>query len=51
METRLFAPVQAGPVANPAYCTMGTRSFPGVKQPGHGVEDQSTLAPRVELHT
>ena len=30
-ETRLFAPVQTGPGAHPASCTMGTRSFPAVK--------------------
>jgi len=28
---RFSAPVQTGPGANPASCTMGTRSFPGVK--------------------
>jgi len=28
---RDFPPVQTGPGANPAYCTMDTRSFPGVK--------------------
>jgi len=50
MGTRLFIPVQTGHVANPVYCTMSTQSFPGVKQPGHGVEDQSALAPRVELY-
>jgi len=50
MGTRLFAPVQTGPVANPAYCTMGTQSFPGVKWPGYGVEDQFALAPRAELY-
>ena len=34
------APVQTGPVAHPASCTMGTESFPGVKS-GRGV----TLTP------
>jgi hypothetical protein len=34
--TRFFAPVQTGPGAHPASCTMGTRSFPGVKS-GRGV--------------
>jgi len=29
--TRFSAPVQTGPVAHPASCTMGTGSFPGVK--------------------
>jgi hypothetical protein len=28
---RFFAPVQTGPGAHPVSCTMGTRSFPGVK--------------------
>jgi hypothetical protein len=29
-------PVQTGPEAHSASCTMGTGSFPGVKQPGRG---------------
>ena len=33
---RFFAPVQTGPGAHPAPCTMGTGSFPGVKY-GRGV--------------
>ena len=33
---RFFAPVQTGPGAHPASCTMGTVSFPGVKS-GRGV--------------
>ena len=37
---RLSAPVQTGPGAHPASCTMGTGSFPGVKS-GHSV----TLTP------
>jgi len=36
----LSAPVQTGPGAHPASCTMGTGSFPGVKS-GRGV----TLTP------
>ena len=36
MEARFSAPVQTGPEAHPASCTMGTGSFPGVKQPGRG---------------
>jgi len=28
---RFTAPVQTGPEANPASCTMGIGSFPGVK--------------------
>ena len=38
--TRFSAPVQTGPGAHPASCTMGTGSFPGVKS-GRGV----TLTP------
>ena len=33
---RDFPPVQTGPVTHPASCTIGTRSFPGVKC-GRGV--------------
>jgi len=33
---RFSAPVQTGPGAHPAWCTMGTGSFPGVKN-GRGV--------------
>ena len=29
-EARFFTPVQTGPGAHPASCTMGTRSFPVV---------------------
>ena len=35
-EARFSAPVQTGPVAHPASCTMGTGTFPGVKS-GRGV--------------
>jgi hypothetical protein len=37
---KFSAPVQTGPGAHPAFCTMGTGSFPGVKS-GRGV----TLTP------
>ena len=30
-EARFSAPVQTGPGAHPASCTIGTESFPGVK--------------------
>ena len=40
MGARFSAPVQTGPGAHPASCTMGTGSFPGVKS-GWGV----TLTP------
>jgi len=36
VEARFSAPVQTGPGAHPASCTMGTGSFPGVKC-GRGV--------------
>jgi hypothetical protein len=35
---RFFAYVQTGPGAHPAFCTMGTGSFPGVKRPGRGAD-------------
>jgi hypothetical protein len=35
---RFFAHVQTGPGAHPAYCTVGTGSFPGVKWPGCGAD-------------
>jgi hypothetical protein len=35
---RLSAPVQTGPGAHPASCTMSTGSFPGIKRPGCGAE-------------
>jgi len=34
---RDFLPVQTGPEAHTASCTMGTRSFPGVKCCGQGM--------------
>ena len=37
---RFSAPVQAGPGAHPAFCTMGSGSFPGIRS-GRGV----TLTP------
>ena len=40
VESRFPSPVQTGPVAHQASCTMGTGSFPGVKS-GRGV----TLTP------
>jgi hypothetical protein len=36
-EARFHSPVQTGPGAHPAFYTMGTGSFPGVKQLGRGV--------------
>jgi hypothetical protein len=37
------APVQTDPEGHPASCTVGTGSFPGLKRPGHGV-DQPPLS-------
>jgi hypothetical protein len=44
---RFSAPVQTGPEAHPASCTMGTRSFPEVRC-GQGVTltPQPLLMPR-----
>jgi len=36
VRARFSAPVQTGPGAHPASCTMGAGSFPGVKS-GQGV--------------
>jgi hypothetical protein len=48
------APVQTGPGAYPASCTMGTGSFPGVKRPGRGVDhppsSSAEIKERVELY-
>ena len=40
-------PVQTLPDTHPAYCTLDTRSFLGVKQPGHGAEHASTSRAKV----
>ena len=46
-EARFSAPVQTGPGAHPASCTMGTGSFPGVKcDRGVTLTTHSLLAPR-----
>jgi hypothetical protein len=45
---RFSAPVQKGPGAHPASCTMGTGSLPGIKRPGRGVEYSLLLAPRLK---
>ena len=44
---RFSAPVKTGPVAHPAFCTMGTGSFPGGKEwPGRDA-DSSPLSSAV----
>ena len=51
---RFSAPVQTGPGAHPASCTMGTGSFPGVMRPGSGVDhpprSSAEVKERVELY-
>ena len=49
MGARFSAPVQTGPGAHPASCTMGTRSFPGVKRPGRGVDHPPHIVPRLKI--
>ena len=39
---RFSSPVQTGPGAQPAPCTMGTGSFPGVKRLGRGADHPPT---------
>ena len=45
---RISAPLQTGPEAYLAFYTMGTGFFPGVKQPGRGVDHPPHLAPRLK---
>jgi hypothetical protein len=42
--------VQTGPRTHPASYTMRTRSFPGVKRPGRGVDNPPEVKERVELY-
>jgi len=53
-RARFSAPVHTGSVAHPASCTMGTGSFPGVKQPGrvvgHPPLSSAEVKERVELY-
>ena len=48
------ATVQIDPGAHPAFYTMGTGSFPGVKRPGRGVDhpppSSAEVKERVELY-
>jgi len=50
---KFYAPIQTGPGAHPASYTMGTGSFPRVKQPGHGIDhpppSSTKVNERVEL--
>ena len=51
---RFSAPIRTGPGAHPASYTMGTGSFPGVKQPGRGVDhpppSSAEVKEKVELY-
>ena len=51
---RFSAPVQTGPGANPASCTVGTGSLPGVKRPERDVDHPpppiAEVEGRVELY-
>jgi hypothetical protein len=44
---RFFAHVQTGPGAQPASCTMGTGSFPGVKRPGRDADHSPSSSTEV----
>jgi hypothetical protein len=52
---RFSAPIQTGPGAHPASCATSTSSFPGLKQPGRGVDhpppSSAEVKERVELCT
>jgi hypothetical protein len=45
---KFSASIQAGPGAHAASYTMGTGSFPGVKQPGHGIDHPPLSSTKVE---
>ena len=51
---RFSAPIQTGPGAHPASSTLGTESFLGVMQPGHGNDHppppSAEVKERTELH-
>jgi hypothetical protein len=48
LGARFFAPLQTGPGAHPASCTVRTGSYPGVKWPGRGFDHLPHLAPKLE---
>ena len=45
---RFSAPIQTCPEAYPASYTIGTGSFPRIKQPGRGVDQPHHLVPRLK---
>jgi hypothetical protein len=44
VEVRFSAPVQTGPGAHPASCTMDTGSFSGIKRPGRGANHPTPIS-------
>ena len=46
VEARFSTPFQTGPGGHPASYTIGTGSFPWVKQQGHGVDQPPPPVPR-----
>jgi len=44
---RFSTPKQTSPGAHPSY-TVGAGSFPGVKQPGHGIDHPPTSSAKVK---
>jgi hypothetical protein len=47
--SRFFTHIQTGPEAHPAFCTMGTKSFPGVKRQGRGADHPPPSIPLLPL--
>jgi hypothetical protein len=45
---RFSAPVQTGPAAHPASCTMGTGSVQGLRRPGRGAYHPPNVAPKLK---
>jgi hypothetical protein len=45
---RFSTPVLTGPGGHPAFCTMGTGSFPGVKRPGCGADHPPSSSAEVK---
>jgi len=48
MGARFSASVQTGSGTHPASCTMGTRSFPGVKRPRRGADHPTLSSAKVK---
>jgi hypothetical protein len=51
---RLFTPINTGPESHPASCTVSTSSLPGLKRPGHSIdqppESSAEVKENVELY-